>query len=54
MWALTYAGILEALSLMGADIQLENSGLLLVSQWLIYERDPALNCCTIAGDLIPG
>lgn len=50
----TRTGILEALSMMGADIQLENQRVVAGEPVAdLRVRSSALNCCTIAGDLIP-
>ena len=50
----TRTGILEALAMMGADIQLENQRVVAGEPVAdLRVRSSALNCCTIAGDLIP-
>ena len=50
----TRTGILEALSMMGADIQLENQRVVAGEPVAdLRVRSSSLNCCTIAGDLVP-
>ena len=50
----TRTGILEVLSMMGADIQLENQRVVAGEPVAdLRVRSSSLNCCTIAGDLVP-
>ena len=50
----TRTGILEALEMMGADIQLEHQRVVAGEPVAdLRVRSSSLNCCTIAGDLIP-